>query len=89
MDQFISTIPQSRPLRPDGHVIVAESGVHMLDGVLKDNTGFQRAVLFIQPVCKYQGAKDRIQAGGDRAFKLDFDCQRDMWGGGDGWGIRD
>lgn len=81
MDQFAVAVPQSSPLGADDHLVVAEDGVHMNNWVLEDLARFKRTILRIEPIGEGQVGEDRLRIGGDGAFELQLNRQRQAWGG--------
>lgn len=76
MNQRISPVPECAPLGPIQHAIIAEQGVHMPNGILKNRPGVERLVsIRIDAFTKDQLAEYRIWVGGDNAFYLIEYCE--------------
>lgn len=58
-DQFAVAVPQRRPLRAGGHLVIAEHAVHLLDRIGELFGGINRLVVFIQFLGKDQRAEHR------------------------------
>lgn len=101
MDELAIAPPESRPLRADSHLVVAEDAIHVTEWILEDNTGGDGGVILLDPLGEDNRAEDRPGERGGCAFEQHFDRQwhvgrgcdgwrvGDRWGIGDGWGQGD
>ena len=73
MGQLPVAVPQRRPLRAPEHAVVAEDGIHVVDGILEYGALFERSVECVQPIGEGQGAEHGVRVRGDGAIEACFD----------------
>ena len=86
MDKFALVIPESRPLRAGGHLVIREHRAHIGERILKHiRRGEVTEVRAVRR--KLELTKDRVGIRRHITFEDNFDDRRDEWSRRDRCGI--